>query len=501
MKPRLLFADQDATAPRPPDESADLVRDLGITPILDAMADGDAYLRDVAAQLVLADPLDPDQIRYRQDVLDDCLAHPDAIRAVYELAGTAIDAKRRVHAWIPTNHPGAILRSSVAILRDQVDYLARLHAFAVAHRGQFHSAGLTNLLASVEHDLDDAYLAQVRGYIHQLEFTAAAVLTARLGPGCTGVDYALREAAPTPWWTRLEEVLPNHHGYTYHLPPRDENGGRTLDRIQDHGINTVADAAAQSSEHVLDFFRRLTFEVGCYLGCVQLHRALQRSGVPTCRPTVEPRLSRALTCRGLVDAGLALRTGRAPVGSDLDADGRTLLMLTGANQGGKSTLLRAIGLAQLMLDAGLFVTADSYRASPSTGVFTHYRREEDAALQHGKFDDELVRMSDLVDRLRPGAMLLLDESFASTNELEGSQIARDIVDSLLAAGVRVCYVTHLYTLSHGLARLHAPEHLFLRAQREPDGRRSFRLVPAEPESTSYAGDLFRQVFAGAGSSG
>ncbi|MDN5796536.1 MAG: hypothetical protein L0H79_12380 [Intrasporangium sp.] len=144
------------------------------------------------------------------------------------------------------------------------------------------------------------------------------------------------------------------------------------------------------------------------------------------------------------------------------------------------------------------MTADSFRASPSAGVFTHYRREEDSTLEHGKFDDELVRMSDLVNRLRPGAMVLLDESFASTNEREGSQIARDIVDSLVAAGIRVCYVTHLYTLSHGLARLGAPDHLFLGAQRDPDGRRSFRLVPAEPESTSYAGDLFHRVFADSG---
>ncbi|MDN5796537.1 MAG: hypothetical protein L0H79_12385 [Intrasporangium sp.] len=320
MKPRLLFSDEGLNPLEPSTQSVDLVRDRGLTPILDAMAADDPYLRDVAVRVLLADPLTPEQVVYRQEVLDDCLAQPDAIREVYALAGTAIDAKRRVHAWIPTNHPGAILRSSVAILRDQVDYLARLHAFAAQYREQFHSPGLTTLLDTIGRELDEAYLAQVRGYIHQLEFTGGVVLTARLGPGCTGVDYALREAASTPWWTRLGDIRPNHHGYTYHLPPRDENGGRTMERIQDHGINTVADAAAQSSEHVLDFFRRLTFEVGFYLGCVHLHQALDRSGVPTCRPTVEPRASRALTCRGLVDAGLGLRTGRPPVGSDLDAD-------------------------------------------------------------------------------------------------------------------------------------------------------------------------------------
>jgi DNA mismatch repair ATPase MutS len=148
-----------------------------------------------------------------------------------------------------------------------------------------------------------------------------------------------------------------------------------------------------------------------------------------------------------------------------------------------------------MLDAGLFVTADRYRGSTSAGVFTHYRREEDTALEHGKLDDELARMSQLIERSRPGALLLLDESFASTNEREGSEIATGVVDALLAAGIRIDCVTHLYALSHGLARRRVSEHLFLRAQRDTDRRRTFRLEPGDPESTSYAADLFQQVFA------
>ncbi|MDN5767629.1 MAG: hypothetical protein L0H96_10170 [Humibacillus sp.] len=495
MRPRLLFAGQDRGYPKPPPEVGDLECDLGIPPVLDAMASGDAYLRDVAERVLLSPPLTPEEIDYRLNVLDDCLHHPDAIRELYELAATATGAKRRVHAWLSTDRCGAILRSSAAILRDLAVHLERLHDFALEHHGQFRSSGLTALLASIERDLGDDYLAQVRSYLEQLKFSGGVVLTARLGPGCTGIDYSLRDAAPTPWFTRLSDSLPHHRSYTYHLPPRDEYGGRTLERIRDHGINEVANAAAQSADHVLDFFRRLAFEVGFYLACVHLHEDLARTGVTTCRPTPETEESRALTARALVDVGLAVRSQRAPVGSDLDADGKALIMVTGANQGGKSTFLRAIGLAQLMFDAGLFVTADRFRASPSAGVFTHYRREEDTTLRHGKFDDELVRMSQLVDRLTPNAIALLDESFSSTNEIEGSQVARDIVDSLVTAGVRVCYVTHLYPLAHGLAQQHDPRHLFFRAQRDPGGLRSYRIIPAEPEATSYAVDQFREVFA------
>ena len=286
MKPRLLFADQDRDFPDPAPETRDVVRDLGLAPILDTMASGDTYLHDVAERVLLAAPLTPEQVRYRQDILDDCLSLPDATRELYELAGTAIEAKRRVHAWIPSNHPGSILRAAVAILRDLTDYLHRLHTFAEDHRQAVNSRGLTTLLDTIRDDLDDTYLTQVRDYISQLEFPHGVVLTARLGPGATGVNYSLREAAPMPWWSKVADLMPLSRGYTYHLPPHDENGGITLERIAGHGINTVANAAAQSADHVLSFFHRLHFEIGFYLACLNLHQALHDIGTPTCRPGI-----------------------------------------------------------------------------------------------------------------------------------------------------------------------------------------------------------------------
>ena len=65
-------------------------------------------------------------------------------------------------------------------------------------------------------------------------------------------------------------------------------------------------------------------------------------------------------------------------------------MITGANQGGKSTFLRSVGLAQLMMQCGMFVAAESLRASVGQRLFTHYKREEDAAMESGKLDEELA---------------------------------------------------------------------------------------------------------------
>ena len=62
------------------------------------------------------------------------------------------------------------------------------------------------------------------------------------------------------------------------------------------------------------------------------------------------------------------------------------------------------------------------------------------------------------------------------------------------AGIRVAYVTHLYDLAESCYAHNAGEAVFLRAQRRPDGQRTFRLPEGEPLPTSYGEDLYRQVF-------
>jgi DNA mismatch repair ATPase MutS len=184
------------------------------------------------------------------------------------------------------------------------------------------------------------------------------------------------------------------------------------------------------------------------------------------------------------------------VPNDIAADGQYLVIVTGANRGGKSTLLRALGMAQLMMQCGMFVAADSFRASVCDGVFTHFKRKEDASMNSGKLDEELRRMSAIVDKLTPNCLALLNESFASTNEREGSEIARQIVRAMLQSRVRVICVTHMFDLAHGFFSERSPTALFLRAERLENGERTFQLREGEPLPTSFGEDIYRRIFAG-----
>jgi DNA mismatch repair ATPase MutS len=102
-------------------------------------------------------------------------------------------------------------------------------------------------------------------------------------------------------------------------------------------------------------------------------------------------------------------------------------------------------------------------------------------------------MSEIIDRAAPNSIVLFNESFAATNEREGSEIARQITTALVGCGVKVFFVTHLYEFSFRL-RETMPDTMFLNAERRSDGTRTFRIVAGEPSETSHGRDLYARVF-------
>jgi hypothetical protein len=452
-----------------------------------------SFLRKVASRTVLTPLTTVRDIQWRQAILDDCLRHPEAARGLYHLAIEGLESQKKVHGWyIMGKYPSATISHAVASLETLIDPLRAMRQFADDHASDFSGEGLRNLLTAISENLSEDYFLVLQDHLRRLRFPTGVVMTAQLGPGCRSTNYVLRKprSIKRTWWDFFG--LSRFDEFTYKLADRDESGARALEELKDRGINLVANALAQSTDHILSFCATLRWEMGFYVGCLNLHDALKRSGLATALPEALPQAPRRLGARGLYDICLGLRIGADVVGNDLEADGRPLVMITGANQGGKSTLLRGIGLAQVLMQSGVFVAADSYRASIVGRLHTHFRREEDATMESGKLDEELARMSQIVDDAGGGDLVLFNESFASTNEREGSRIARQVVDGLAEANIAVVFVTHLYDLAHGLAEA---DHngLFLRPQRLEDGRRTFRLIEGTPEPTSHGRDLYEKV--------
>ncbi len=499
MKVQLAYRDRDLDLEAEPPPNADEVtQDLGLDIVLDAMAHGDRYLRQVAQTTLFASLLDPGAIRYRQAVIADSLAHPDVVRELYELAVTALQKERQF--WIySARMPESVLSRSIALLGHVLVQLRRMRDIARVQRDAFGSDGFRRLFRELSDELDDTYLETVEAHLRRLRFNDGVLVSATLGAASEPTSYVLRRRTSRRG-LRERIGLPEADSCSWELDPRDIAGAEALSSLRQRGVALAAAALGESTDHILAYLGQLRAELGMCLGALHLHDALTARGEPVCMPDPEPAGAPALTARGLYDAALSLALGQGrAVGNDVAADGRSLVVVTGANRGGKSTFLRSLGIAQLLLQAGLFVPADAFRADLRDGLFTHFRREEDRALRSGKLDEELVRMDVIVDHVRANSMLLLNESFASTNEREGSEIGRQIVAAMAERGVKVVYVTHMYELAMRL-RDEAPSGpLYLRAERLPDGRRTFRIREGEALPTSHGQDIYQRIFEPAGS--
>jgi hypothetical protein len=496
MRVRLAFRDRDLDAAAvPPPNAEALVEDLGLAIVFRAMARGDKYLHEIATRTLFASLRDVGEIRFRQAALADCIARPAVVRDLYAVTVAALDADRQFW-WHSDRYPESLLHGSVARIGSFVGHLRKLRDSAREHRAGFRSDALRRLLQELVDELDEGYLLGVETHLRRLRFEGGIVLSATLGTTNRDTTYVLRRRVDPRGWRDWLGV-PEAGSYTWELDPRDMGGAEALGALSGRGIAQAAAAVGESADHIAGYLTQLRAELGYYVGCLNLHDALVAKGEPVCLPDPEPLGTLALSGRGLYDASLslALGTGRA-VGSDVEADGKRLLVVTGANRGGKSTFLRSLGLAQLLMQAGMFVPADAFRADVRDGVFTHFKREEDVTLRSGKLDEELTRMSEVVDLVRRDSLVLLNESFASTNEREGSEIGRQIVRALTEAGVKLGYVTHMYDLASSLEAEWGDRAAFLRAERLPDGERTFRIVQGEPLPTSHGQDIYRRIFGG-----
>lgn len=504
MKAHLLYEDQDFAFPNElprildlgrelPQHHQDLVRDLELVTLFNAMCGGDRFLFEVSMRVILASLDDPKAIVYRQQVLDDCLEHPDLARELYDIATEAIDVPSKAWGW-SSRYPAAILGGGVKALEMYMDLLRRVRRIADEHVAEFHSPGFTTLFGTLQRELDDDYFHTIGCHLKKLRFKDGVLMSVVLDKTNAGVGYVLRDPGDRHrnWKKRIGMGPKTSCSFT--IPPRDEAGAEAVGQLEARGINLVANAVAQSADHIRSFFSMLRLEIGFYVCCLNLHDHLAGKGEPLCTPTPVAWNPPRLSCSGLGDICLSLRLNQPVVGNDTDADGKSLVMITGANSGGKSTFLRSVGLAQLMMQAGMFVLARSFQGGVARGVFSHFIREEDSTMSSGRLDEELRRMSMLADHMGPRSLVLFNESFAGTNEHEGSELGRQVVRALLESGCKVLFVTHLYDLAESFHQGHPDTTLFLRAERDEGGHRNFKLAVAEPLPTSYGEDLYHQIF-------
>ena len=492
MRCRLLLADADVDVDALPELDPALTADLGLDRVLASMARGDHVIERVVPRLLATPLATTDAIRYRQASVRDAAASPAVVRELYTVATDAIEAERRIWGSAMRNAE-LVLDRAANVLGRFVEAFRELRRIEAEHGEAFTSPGFTAFFRMVATDLDDPWLAEVEDHLTRLR-TRTLHVSARLGDGARGTDYVLHRSPSTIRGWRDRVGLEERRS-TVKVELSDQNAMNTMSELRATAIAPTAGVTREATDHVLAFFRQLQVELAFLIGCANLHESLTAAGGAVAYPDAEDGATATFRATGLYDLGLRLTIDGPVVPNDLDTGGQRLVVITGANGGGKSTVLRAVGLAQLLLGAGMFVAAESLTASVAHAIRTHFTREEDASLVGGRLDEELTRLAALVEATTPGTLVLLNESLSTTNEREGAAIARGVVDALVDAGVEVWFVTHNHHLASGLADAEPARAHFLRAERG-DGERPFRLVAAPPLPTSHGMDLYRRIIDG-----
>jgi DNA mismatch repair protein MutS len=160
-----------------------------------------------------------------------------------------------------------------------------------------------------------------------------------------------------------------------------------------------------------------------------------------------------------------------------------LLVVTGANQGGKTTFARAFGQLHHLASLGLPVPARRARVGLHDRLLTHFERQERIATLRGKLEDELMRVHALLEQATPDSVVFLNETFSSTTLQDARELGTAVLERLERVGARAVFVTFVDELaSVGRATVS------MVATVAPDDPtvRTFKVVRRPPDGLAHA---------------
>lgn len=505
----LMYPDKK---PAPSTVTVGWEEDLGLNEVVRALALDKRYAPFVRQALV-ALTTDAETISWRQATLLDFLKHPMLVEQIQAIL-PRLASLMQGNPLLGQRHRDLLLETSdrLAELDLYIGIVQELHDALCA--AALDSPALLRLRGNLETLIDDTDFQELRRDLPTLraplEKIASITIGVNLDSELKPISAALLAinnqmiSEPLSFLERLIGV--SREGDETGIAPlrflannRDERALQPLFQDLDRLLTQTAQPVARALNRYVrinsESLAALEFELAFFAGAARLFQRLPHY----CLPKVAPLDERVTAVDDLASIHLLLRAETPPVASDVQFDEQGRIgILTGPNSGGKTTYLRAVGVAQALFQSGLAIPAREARMSPVDAILTHFPALETG---EGRLAEEAVRLRALFERTTAHSLVLLNETFSSTAPGEALYLAQDVLCGLRAIGVRAIYATHLVDLAERIDEIESAVEgtsgvfsLIAAVHRNGDGQtvRTFRIERGLPYGRSYAQEIARQ---------
>lgn len=378
-------------------------------------------------------PADPRHVKFRQEVLRELTgdaSQRESLERVYGalramrgamggselLRGRTDSAQRRIEILQAIRRAIDTLAAAFA---GSTSGLARLRAYARALWDSPEYARLSQLLdfensrATLDSRLQVGYDGTLRRFeiVNVSQAEHAAFATGALGR----------------FWRRLVSLA---KGYRF---------------TEDDVLSRLLDEVFGQLEEVMLVLLPLIGDLEFYLAALSFRDTCRKGGLEVCLPEFdfgEPGRA-ARRVETLFNPWLLARRESAPIPCDVEqSPAHATVILTGPNSGGKTRLLQALAVSQLLGQAGFFVPAKSARLAWSEGMFLSLLERVSADQAEGRLGTELLRIRSVFESSPLGAVIILDELCSGTNPSEGEEIFQLVLSLFDELDAQVLISTH-----------------------------------------------------------